>query len=317
MTMNDGRLTLKDVGPIAPVVTPCERSGEIDFSGFRAVCREMVAAGCGGIFVAGSTGRGPWFTLAERVALCEAAAETVAGRAVLLAGCMASGVPGMLEAARAMAQAGADGAVATAPGYFRYDAQELESIFHTFADASPLPVVVYDIPEFTGHTVAVDTITHLARHGNVLGVKDSSADFERFALLSEVLRDFPEFALLQGKEAFLAASLRLGAAGFVVSLIHLDPESFVALYRAVRSGDELRADVLQAEVSAAIALVGGAIEKRPQSSTLFSLLDGALRGRGACDNLLLDHEGETPAWLAETAQGAVACFQTRRPAAPG
>jgi len=308
---------MKDIGPIVPIVSPCHRNGEIDLAGFRAVCNEMLQAGLGGIFVSGSTGRGPWFGLSERASLCQDAAETIAGRVPLLAGCIASGLPGMLESARVMAETGAQIAVATAPGYFHYNQHELETIFLKFADASPLPVILYDIPEFTNLKLATEMVTRMARHGNILGFKDSSADFERFGQLVDALKEYPDFYLLQGKEQYLADSLRLGCSGFVVSLIHLAPASFVALYRAVRAGETVLADSLQAEVTQAFGLVRDAIERRPESSTLFHLLNYALHARGVCNNILLSQDGKPPAWLSETSRQAVEAFQTKIPFQPG
>ena len=297
---------MKELGPIVPIVTPCQRDGALDLDGFRSVCREMLSAGCAGIFVGGSTGRGPWFPLEDRVRLVRTAADCLGGRVLLMAGCTALGLPGMIEAARAFADAGAQAAVATAPGYFRYDQQEIESIFLRFADASPIPVVIYDIPEFTNTQFTDALLLKLADHGNILGLKDSSADLPRFESLLDALRDRSDFALLQGKEKLITESLRRGASGFVVSVIHLGPSTFVELYRAVRAGQARRADGIQAGVDRMMDLVFDVIHKRPESSTLFHLLNVALRERGVCANILLDHDGETPAWLVGKAREAAA-----------
>ncbi|MFN8411943.1 MAG: dihydrodipicolinate synthase family protein, partial [Anaerolineales bacterium] len=140
---------MKDLGPVVPIVTPCTSEGTIDFDGFRSVCNEMLSVGCSGIFIAGTTGRGPWFSLSERQKLCVTAANQIKETVPLFAGCTSSGLPGMLENARAMADAGANIAVATVPSYFHYNQTEIESIYLRFADSCPLPVMVYDIPEFT------------------------------------------------------------------------------------------------------------------------------------------------------------------------
>ena len=214
-----------------------------------------------------------------------------------------------------------NGRLARYPGtYSQYEerrSRELEAIFLKFADASPLPVILYDIPEFTNLKLATGMVTRLARHGNILGFKDSSADFERFGKLIEALKDYPDFYLLQGKEQYLADSLRLGCSGFVVSLIHLAPASFVALYQAVRSGKTDLADMLQAEVNRAYELVHDTIERRPESSSLFHLLNYAVRSRGVCDNILLSQDGRPPAWLSESARQAVEAFQTKVQSQPG
>jgi dihydrodipicolinate synthase/N-acetylneuraminate lyase len=296
---------MKELGPIVPIVTPCKRNGEVDVDGFKVVCKEMLVADCKGIFIGGSTGRGPWFSLQNRAAICRAAADCVDEDTLLLAGCTALGLPGMIESAKVMADAGARSVVATAPGYFHYDQEEIESIFLKFADASPLPVVIYDIPEFTNMQFTNDMVLRLAQHGNIMGLKDSSADLPRFESLLDALRDRPDFALLQGKEMFIAESLRRGASGFVVSVIHLAPRTFVELYRAVRAGQEEYADSIQAGIDRMMDVVFGCIHDRPESSTLFHLLNVALEERGVCENILLDHDGEAPAWLVEKARLAV------------
>jgi len=217
----------------------------------------------------------------------------------------------MLDNARAMADAGARIVVATVPGYYNNPA-EIEAIYLSFADASPLPVMVYDIPEFT-HTKLDFTHTkldeglvlRLGRHGNVAAFKDSSADGARFGALVQALAERPDFLLFQGKENLLLDSLQLGASGFIVSLVHLAPQAFVGLYRAARAGDLELASAIQERINAALVLIRGAIDQRPESSTLFYMLNQALRQRGVCENVLLSHESDPPAWLADVTQRAI------------
>ena len=296
---------MKDLGPVVPIVTPCKPDGSPDLDGFRSVCKDMLDAGCKGIFIVGTTGRGPWFSLDHRVLLCRAAIDVINGRVPLFAGVTSSGLPGMLENARALSDAGAQIAVATVPTYFHYNQAEIETIYKKFADASPLPVIVYDIPEFTNVKLASDMVIRLAKHGHVLGFKDSSADGERFNQLITSLQSFSEFYLMQGKENLIAESLQMGASGFIVSLLHIDPRPFVGVYRAVRAGDLALANALQAEINKVIKIVKETIDQRPESSTLFHMLNFALQKRGICQNILLDHDAEAPAWVFENAGKAV------------
>ncbi|MBN1146024.1 MAG: dihydrodipicolinate synthase family protein [Anaerolineales bacterium] len=296
---------MKDFGPIVPIVTPCNRSGEPDLNGLQAVCKEMLAASYKGIFVAGSTGRGPWFGRSDREKICRAAAAYVNGVVPLIAGVTGSGLPDMLENARMMADSGAQIAVATVPGYYKYNPQEIEIIYLRFADASPLPVMVYDIPEFTNTKLDQDMILRLAMHGNIIAFKDSSTDFDRFRELLAALEQQPDFLLFQGKENLIFDSLRLGASGFIVSLIHLAPATFIKLYQAARAGDFAAGNLIQKEVAEILVLVRDSIEKRPESSTLFHMLNVAMRQRGVCENLLLEHDREPPPWLIQNAQKAV------------
>ena len=299
---------MKELGVLVPIVTPCTRSGELDLDGVKSVSRWVLDAGCSAIFVAGSTGRGPWFCRSERESICATVAETIGAEVPLFAGCMASGLGEMLENATAMADSGAQVAVVTAPGYFAYSQREVESIFLRFADLSPLPVMIYDIPAFAGTKLDLDLVERLSNHGNVMGFKDSSADLDRFRKLSGAVSD-PEFVVLQGKEHLLSDSLAAGASGFVVSLVHADPGVFVDLYRAARSADSQRASRVQEVVTKLMGLLVSCFERRPETSTMFHFLNQILRANGICDNIVLEHEGNCPGWIADKANEAIELWE--------
>ncbi len=166
----------------------------------------------------------------------------------------------MLENAYAMADAGAQMAVVTAPGYFRYSQKEIETVFLKFADAGPLPVIIYDIPDLVGIKLDEEMIIRLAHHGNIVGFKDATADFDRFKKLLTGSSDLSDFRVFQGKERFLADSLLAGASGFVVSLVQIDPHPFVALHRADRSGNTELTRRIQSEISKVTGLVEESFE---------------------------------------------------------
>ena len=296
---------MKNLGILVPIVTPCSRSGKVDLAGFKHVCADMLDAGCDTIFVAGSTGRGPWFSRADQAKICRAAANLVGSKNLVFAGCMAAGLPEMLENTKAMADAGAKIAVLTAPGYFNYSHQEIEVIFQEFADRSPIPVLVYDIPVFAGVKLDMDMVVRLSRHQNVIGFKDSSGDAGRFRKMASVFRKLPDFYLFQGKEHLLMDGLRAGASGFVVSLIHTDPRPFVALHKAFRSGKLVLTERIQKEITRVMQLMVSSFKRRPEVSTMFHFINFALRKRGICDNILLEHESDCPKWLAANAAKAV------------
>ncbi len=295
---------MKECGILVPIVTPCRPSGELDMEGLRQVCQDMLSAGCHSLFVGSSTGRGPWLSREERVKICQAVVAQVDGKVPVVAGCISLGLDDMIENAQAMKAAGAQAAVVTAPVYFKYSQAELARIFLDFADASPLPVMLYDIPDFAGIKMSQEIILELARHENIIGFKDSTDDFPRFQALLAALQARSDFYLLQGKERWLADSLRQGASGFVVSMTHLDPLLFSTLYQAARSGNVEQADVLQAAISRVMVLVAQMFSRRPETSTLFHFLNQVLRLRGVCENIVLEQDGECPAWLVETAAQA-------------
>jgi len=303
---------MKDLGVMVPLVTPCLKTGRPDLGGTKRLCRRMIDAGCDAVFVAGSTGRGPWFSRADIARLCKAAADQMNSNTLLCAGCMASGLPDMLENTRALADAGADVAVLAAPGYFTYSQKEVEAIFLKFADLSPLPVMIYDIPDFAGMKLEVRLMETLARHDNVIGFKDSSSDIASFKRLLTVCGEHTNFYLLQGKEHLLAESIQSGASGMTVSLVHVNPHVFVALYHACRSGDLSLASQLQSCITEVMNIVIACFKRRRESSTLFHFLNCVLKEQGYCENILLEHEGLCPHWIANAAQKAMHVFESVR-----
>ncbi len=303
---------MKDFGVLVPIVTPCSRTGEVDLDGLKAVCTYVLESGCKGIFVAGSTGRGPWFDLKTKNKICKTVKRHIGEHVPLFAGCMASGLSEMLENTQSMADAGAQVAVLTAPGYFNYSHKEIESIFLQFADTSPLPVIIYDIPVFAGIKLDVQMVSRLSKRENVIGFKDSSADMERFKTLLKLLENEHDFYLFQGKENLIADSLIAGASGVVASLIHIDPIPFVELYRSVRKKHYDLAHSIQGKITELINLMNSCFARKPEVSTLFQFINAALRHRGICKNILLEHEGECLDWIKDEALKAIEiCSEAR------
>jgi len=285
------------LGVVVPVVTPCSRSGGLDAQGLRAVCDDMVGAGSGGIFVMGSTGRGPWFSHTTRARAVGIARDHLPVHIPVFAGCMANGIAEMLEHTRAAEAEGAAVAVVTAPGYFSYLDREVESILLKVADRSPLPLLLYDVPVYTGTQLAVASIVRLLSHGNVVGMKDSTADARRLQELMGAIAEVRGVWFLQGKEHLLAESMLAGGSGVITTFSHFGPRAYVSLCEAARQEDRTRATGIQRHVTALYHLVTECLARRPAISTLYHMVNLALRRRGVCQNILLEHEGACPDWL--------------------
>ncbi|MGB6122405.1 MAG: dihydrodipicolinate synthase family protein [Bacteroidota bacterium] len=306
---------MKYFGVLVPLVTPCSRSGDIDLRGVRAVCDDMLGAGSTGLFLMGSTGRGPWFGREDRARLCKAVTEHVGPDVPIFAGCMDNGLKQMVEHAKGAADAGAHFAVVTPPGYFQYEQHEIETILMRFADASPLKVLLYDVPVYTGSQLALDSITRLMRHGNIVGMKDSTADEGRLQEVLGVIRDAEGVYFLQGKEHLLATTMLSGGSGVVTTFSHFLPRPFVTLCGTALSGGKETAEAIQRQITRLYQLVVGCLEKRPGISTLFHMVNIALQRRSVCRNIMLEHEGECPGWLREETARAMEISEAARRAA--
>jgi len=285
------------LGAVVPVVTPCSRSGELDDGGLRAVCDDMVGAGSSGIFVMGSTGRGPWFSHTVRARAIRIARDHLPAQIPVFAGCMANGIAEILEHARAAEAEGAAVAVVTAPGYFGYLDREVESILLEVADRSPLPLLLYDVPVYTGTQLAVASIVRLLSHENVVGMKDSTADAQRLQELLGAIGEIRGVWFLQGKEHLLAESMLSGGSGVITTFSHFGPRAYVSLCQAARQKDHTRATGIQRHVTALYHLVTECLARRPAISTLYHMVNLALQRRGVCQNIVLEHEGTCPGWL--------------------
>ena len=297
---------MKDFGVLVPIVTPCGESGDVDYEGLSNVCEDMIDAGCSGIFVAGSTGRGPWFSLEDRKKICARVSEITSKKGIpLFAGCMASGIEDMLENSRAMREVGADYSVITSPGYFIYNHREIEEIFLRYSQESPLPVLLYDIPVFTGMKLDFGMVKRLSKQDNIIGFKDSSADIGRFNELNNYFESRDDFMVLQGKEHLLLESLKGGASGFVVGLVHIQPKPFINLYEAYIRGDVDKAQQLQANIITVMELVKDCFVKRPETSTLLHFLNYCLKERAVCRNIMMPFEGDCPENIKESAHEAL------------
>lgn len=294
------------LGVVVPVVTPCTPAGEIDREGLQRVCGAMMAAGNAGVFVMGSTGRGAWFPADIRARATGIVRECLGGTVPIFAGCMGNGIDIMLEHARAASDAGANVAVVTAPGYFRYLDDEVVSVLLRIADRSPLPVLLYDVPVYTNTKLGVESIVRLLAHERVVGLKDSTADALRLRGLLDVLRDTEAVWFLQGKEHLLGDSMLGGGSGMITTFSHFAPRLFISLCEAGRDGDRAKVDRLQKQVTSLYRLVTECLDRRPAISTLFHMVNIALQRQGLCGNILLEHEGECPPWLHEKTTEAMA-----------
>jgi 4-hydroxy-tetrahydrodipicolinate synthase len=215
-----------------PLVTPFAH-GRVDHDALRRVAGHCAAGGVAGFVACGSTGE-PWaLDDAEQAAVL--ASVRTAGRPVLM-GVAGAHAGQVRERLLRFADAGADGFLVPAPYYVRPSQAGLLTWFGALADASPCPIVLYDIPYRTGVRIEPDTVLALAAHPRIVGLKDCGGDAAgtQRLIASRALR------VMCGEDAQILATLAAGGHGAIAASAHLRPELFVALHRAV-SADRTRA----------------------------------------------------------------------------
>ena len=234
----------------APVVTPFTRRGDIDEGLYRENLERYRGSGLAGIVVAGSTGEAPYLTGPERLRLTEITRRMLKPPELLIVGTGLESTRATLQLSREAFQRGADAVLAVTPNYFksRMDSAALTAHFHTLADKLRRPVIMYNIPQFTGVRMSPELIGKLARHPNIVGLKESSGDL---AYMRAILREVrPGFRVLVGSALILMDALRAGAAGAVLSQAGFVPEICVGAYDAVWGRRWKTARDLQGRLSA-------------------------------------------------------------------
>src|SRR5215472_7991049 len=180
-------------GSIAPVVTPFTDSGEVDLAGLRRLIGWQLDSGSHGISLGGSTGEPSAQTVQERISAMTEAAAVIADRVPFVPGTGSARLAETLELTAAAAELGADAALVITPYYARPTQEGLFQWYATVAGQNPdVPIVIYNVPSRTAVDIAPETIARLRRRfGNVIGVKETTRDFEHFSrVLYHCGRDF-------------------------------------------------------------------------------------------------------------------------------
>lgn len=217
-------------GVIPPIITPLDEDGRVDEDAVERLIDFQLRSGVSGIFIMGSSGEGPWLDTTQRETLLRASVRAIDGRAPLLAGAMEPVASRVRERLPQLKELGADAAVVATPYYFQADEGVQRAHFDAVAADSPLPVVLYNIPNMTHNVLAPGAARHALRHESVIGIKDSGGDPTLFAELLAMRETRPDFQVLQGSEAQSARALREGADGLVPGIANLVPGPFCRLY---------------------------------------------------------------------------------------
>ena len=228
-------------GVLPPVPTPF-RDGRVDAAAMASNVERWMATRVRGVVVLGSNGEAPLIDEAESDAAIAAARGAVPAGRLCLAGTGRESTAAAVRAARRAADLGADAVLVRTPSYFKplLTSDAFVAHYTAVADASPVPVVLYNYTALTGVTLGVDAVARLAGHPNVVGMKESGSDLRLLSALIDVTPD--DFAVLAGSAPVFYASLLAGAAGGVLALASVVPDLCVDLYDLVRAGrlDEAR-----------------------------------------------------------------------------
>lgn len=232
-------------GVFAPLTTPFDpETGDVAPLLLRQEARDLLAAGLDGVVVAGSAGEAALLDEAEKVRAVEWLRDVVPEDRWLIAGTGAESTRASVRLALAAASAGADAVLVRPPSYFSIllSPSAFADHYRRVADASPVPVIVYNIPKFSHVMLQDSTMRALADHERIAGFKDGSGDLKVFAGFQAAM---PRAVALVGAGALLYPALEMGAAGGVLGVACFAPAVCVELLAAFRAGDMVTAGALQ------------------------------------------------------------------------
>jgi 4-hydroxy-2-oxoglutarate aldolase len=186
--------------------------------------------------VAGSNGEAPHLTDDERILLLEAARPVIPPHKLLIAGTGCGSTRQTIALTHRAARAGADAALVLTPHYYgaKMAADALLRHYEAVADASPIPILIYNVPKFTHVNMDAAAVARAAQHANIVGIKDTSGDIVQLANTVRLAR--PGFQLLAGSAGFFFAGLALGAVGGVLALANIAPQQSLDIYRLHHAG---------------------------------------------------------------------------------
>lgn len=241
---------------LTAMVTPFTKDGKLDVDAGVRLAAHLVDNGCDGLVLAGTTGESPTTTEDEKLELLRAVIAVVGDRAKIVAGAGSNDTAHSVELARDAARAGAHGLLVVTPYYSRPPQAGLYAHFTAVADATDLPVMLYDIPPRSVVPIETETIRRLADHPRILAVKDAKGDLNAGAeLIGTTDLDF-----FSGDDPLNLPWLSVGAVGFVSVIGHLVPQRLRALHTAFMQGDLAKAREINLSlvpVNRSVARLGG------------------------------------------------------------
>jgi 4-hydroxy-2-oxoglutarate aldolase len=236
-------------GIFAPLATPFTASGDLDTATFAFNIRGHLDAGLSGVVIAGSTGEAALLDEAERSSLVEVAREIVPKGKAVIVGAGAESTRYAIRLAKNAAARGADAVLVVAPHYYSaaMTSEALLKHYRAVADASPIPVVLYNIPKYMHFAIPAQVVAALAKHGNIIGIKDSSGNREMLAGFAESKSS--TFSIVSGSGALLQYALSVGATGGILGVSLFAPSLALELFGAMKRGDTAAATHVQEKLA--------------------------------------------------------------------
>jgi 4-hydroxy-tetrahydrodipicolinate synthase len=262
-------------GVLPALASPLKRDGTVDEPAVVRLVEHVLDGGVNGLVPLGSTGETASLDETARRKIVGSVVAAARGRVPVICGVAQSHLAAARTEVEAAARLGADAALVAPPFYYLMDQPTVLAFYRRLAESSPLPILLYNIPQLTKVVAEPATVAKLAREGTIAGIKDSSRDFEYFEGVCIGTRDIPTFRIFTGSDTMLLPSLAMGGAGTICGAANVAPRWVVQIYEDFRRGDLDTARSNQdALYELVMALRGGAFP---------AAIKAALHLQGICD----------------------------------
>jgi 2-dehydro-3-deoxy-D-pentonate aldolase len=271
-------------GIVPPLVTPLLDYDTLDVEGTERLIEHVIAGGVSGVFILGTTGEAPSLSYRLRHEFIQLACRLVDQRVPVMVGITDTSFVESIAVAQTAQEAGAYAAVLSTPYYFPAGQTELIQYVKRILPNLPLPLMLYNMPSLTKVWFEHETLQQLTEFDQIIGMKDSSGDWDYFLQLPRLKQTRPDWSILLGPEHFLVDAIAIGADGGVNGGANIFPELFVQCYEAARADDAERARQLleQIETLQQIYSVG------KYASRYIKATKSALSIRGICSDKLAE-----------------------------
>ncbi|HEV2036839.1 MAG TPA: dihydrodipicolinate synthase family protein [Candidatus Dormibacteraeota bacterium] len=259
-------------GVLPALISPLRRDGTADEPAIHRLVEHVLDGGVHGLVALGSTGETASLDEPTRRRVLGSFVEAAAARVPVICGVAQSHIAAARAEVQAAARLGAAAALVAPPFYYLIDQRTVLAFYRQLAADSPLPLLLYNIPQLTKVVAEPATVATLAHEGTIAGIKDSSRDFEYFENVCIVTRDLPSFRIFTGSDTMLLPALVMGAAGTICGAANVAPAWVVRIYEDFRRGEwdaarahqdalfelvmAVRAGVFPAAIKSALHLMG-------------------------------------------------------------
>ena len=259
-------------GVVPALISPLRSDGRVDEPAVARLVEYVIDGGVRGLLPLGSTGETASLDETARRTMLSCVVAAAAGRVPVICGVAQSHLSAARVEVEAAARLGAAAALVAPPFYYPMEQPTLLAFYRALAANSQVPILLYNIPQFTKVVAEPASVATLAREGTIVGIKDSSRDFEYFEGVCIATRELPHFRLFTGSDTMLLPSLAMGGAGTICGAANVAPHWVVRIDEEFRRGDlvvaraqqdslyklvtALRAGVFPAAIKAACHLQG-------------------------------------------------------------